>query len=118
MADRNVFVYRNIRSGMGESGIVVALITAVIPRGLLSRADLMKRKSPLGESGAEQNKSARSRAFRTDSDFGSGSERKSLPEIATVGTKQSNINAREQQSLRAALRHYRVGRKLMRRIGR
>jgi len=77
---------------IGESGIVVGFIAAVIPAGLLSGTNFMKRKRPLCESGAEQNKSAASTAFRTGSDCSIWSERKSLPEIATVGTKQSDIN--------------------------
>jgi hypothetical protein len=77
---------------IGESGIVVGFIAAVIPAGLLSGTNFMKRKRPLCESGAEQNKSAASTALRTSSDCSIGSERKSLPEITTVGTKQSDIN--------------------------
>lgn len=76
----------------------------------------MKRKSPLCESGAEQNKSATSTAFRTNSDCGIGKSRKSLPEIATVGTQQGDIDARNQWSLRIALGSYGVRRKLMRPI--
>jgi hypothetical protein len=71
----------------------------VIPDGLLGGTNFMKRKSSPGESGAEQNKSAASTAFRADSDCRIGKSRKSLPEIATVGTEQGDINAREQWSL-------------------
>jgi len=56
----------------------------------------MKRKCSSCEPGAEQNKSARSLAFRTDSDFAIGKGRKSLPEIATMGTQQGDIDARNQ----------------------
>lgn len=66
----------------------------------------MKRKSPPGESGAEQNKSTGPRAFRTHGDFSIGKSRKSLPEFATVRTKQGDIDAWGQWSLRAAVGRY------------
>jgi hypothetical protein len=100
LAGRNQFAGGEIKDEIGRSGIVAGLITAVIPRGLLGGTNFMKRKKALRESGAKQNKSAQSCAFRTDSDFGIGSERKSLPEIATVGTKQRDIDAWDQWSLR------------------
>jgi hypothetical protein len=56
----------------------------------------MKWKNSFRESGTKQNKSAGSRTFRTDSDFTIGKRRKSLPEIATVGTEQGDIDARDQ----------------------
>ena len=77
----------------------------------------MERKCSSCEPGAEQNKSARSRAFRADSDFAIRKDRKSLPEIATVGTQQGDIDARDQRSLRIALGDYRVRRKLMLPVG-
>jgi len=77
----------------------------------------MKRKRSTCEPIAEQNKSARSRAFRTDSDFAIGKGRKSLPEIATVGTQQGDINARDQWRLRIGLSGYSVRRRLMLPIG-
>ena len=77
----------------------------------------MKRKRPLCESGAEQNKSAASTAFRADSDCRIGKSRKSLPEIATVRAKQGDIDARDERSLRVALGYYCVRRKLMRPMG-
>jgi hypothetical protein len=83
---------------MTDSGVVIGLagfVIASIPAGEFSGANFMKWKNPFRESGAEQNKSARSCAFRTDSDFGIGSERKGLPEIATVRTKQRDIDARD-----------------------
>lgn len=87
---------------MADSGVVagfVGIATAVIPVGGLSGTQFMKRKNPFCETGAEQNKSARSRTFRTNSNFAIGKGRKSLPEIATVGTQQGDINARDQWSL-------------------
>ena len=87
---------------MADSGVVfrlvglVGFVTAAIPAGGLRRTNFMKRKNPFRESRAEQNKSASSRAFRTDSDFAIGKGRKSLPEIATVGTEQRDIDARNQ----------------------
>jgi len=101
---------------MTDSGVVatfVGVVTAAIPAGELSGTNFMKRKSPLRESGAEQNKSARTRAFRTDSDFAIRKGRKSLPEIATMGTQQGDINARDQWGLQIALDDYSVRRKLM-----
>jgi len=74
----------------------VGFVAAAIPAGELRGTNFMKWKNPPSESGAEQNKSAGSRAFRTDSDFTMGKRRKSLPEIATVGTEQGNIDARDQ----------------------
>lgn len=56
----------------------------------------MKRKRSLCKSGAEQNKGASPRALRTNSDFSIGKSRKSLPEFATVGAQQGNIDARDQ----------------------
>lgn len=103
-----------------DSGVVagfVGIATAAIPAGGLSRTQFMKRKYPSCESGAEQNKSARSRALRTDSDFAIGKGRKSLPEIATVGTQQGDIDARDQWSVRIPLRDYSVRRKLMLPVG-
>jgi hypothetical protein len=102
---------------IGESGIVVCFITAVIPAGLLGGANFMKRKSPPGESRAEQNKGAASTAFRTSSDCCIWSEHKSLPEITTVGTKQRDVNTRDQWSLRVALGHNCVRRRLMQPTG-
>ena len=94
-----------------DSGVVIGLVgfvAAAIPASGLSGTNFMKRKCPFCEPGAEQNKSTSPRAFRTDSDFAIGKGRKSLPEIATVGTQQGNIDARDQWSLRAALGHYYV----------
>jgi hypothetical protein len=79
-----------------ESGIVVGFITLAVPCGLLSGTNFMKRKSPLREPKAKQNKSATSTAFRTNSDCGIGKGRKSLPEIATVGAKHRDIDARDE----------------------
>ena len=76
----------------------------------------MKRKRSLRESGAEQNKSAAAGAFRTDSDFGSGSERKGLPEFAAVRTEQGDIDTWDQRRLRVALGRCVRG-KLMRSMG-
>jgi hypothetical protein len=93
---------------MADSGVVVGLagfVVAAIPAGELRGANFMKWKNSLRESGAEQNKSARSRTFRADSDFAIGKCRKSLPEIATVGTEQGDINARDQRSLRTTAGH-------------
>jgi len=112
------FGYRNIRFGIGESGIIVRFITAAVPDGLLRGADFMERKRPLRESGAEQNKSAASTTFGTNSDCCIGKSRKSLPEIATVGAKQGDVDARDQRCLRVALGCYCVRRKLMRPMGR
>jgi hypothetical protein len=93
---------------MADSGVVfrlvglvrfVSFIAAAIPLALLSGTDFMKRKNPPGESGAKQNKGARSRAFGTDSDFAIGKGCTSLPEITTVGTEQGDIDARHQWSL-------------------
>src|ERR1044071_1316093 len=111
------FGYRRDQVWKRDSGVVVHFITAVIPASLLGGTNFMKRKSSPGESGAEQNKSAASRAFRANSDCRIGKSRKSLPEIATVRTKQRDIDARDQRSLRAALGHYCVRRKLMRPMG-
>jgi len=101
-----------------ESGIVVGFIVAAIPAGLLGGTDFMKRKSPLCESGAEQNKSAASTAPRTNGDCSIWKSRKSLPEITTVGAKQSDVDARDERSLRVALGYDCVRRKLMRPMGR
>ena len=92
------------------SEIVIRFITAAIPAGLLDGTNFMKRKNPLCEPEAEQNKNTRSRAFRTVSDFAIGKGRESLPEIATVGTEQSDINARDQCRWRIALSNYSVRR--------
>ena len=82
---------------MRESGIViVGFIAAVIPGCLLGGTNFMKRERPLCESGAEKNKSTASIAFRTNSDCSTGKSRKSLPEITTVGTKQRDIDARDE----------------------
>jgi hypothetical protein len=87
---------------MADSGVVfrlvglVGFVAAAIPAGGLRRTNFMKRKNPLRESRAEQNESAGSRAFRTDSDFAIGKDCKSLSEIATVGTEQRDIDARNQ----------------------
>lgn len=105
---------------MADSGIVagfVGVVTAAIPAGGFSGTQFMKRKQFFREPGAKQNKSARSRAFRTDSDFAIGKGRKSLPEIATMGTQQGDIDARNQWSLRIALSDYSVRRKLMLPVG-
>ncbi|HEY2114444.1 MAG TPA: hypothetical protein VGJ51_05115 [Candidatus Angelobacter sp.] len=77
----------------------------------------MKRKNSLSKSGAEQNKGAGSIAFRTDSDFAIGKNRKGLPEMTTVRTQQRNIDARNQWSLRVGLGHTCVRRNLMRPMG-
>lgn len=82
-----------------DSGVVIGLagfVAAAIPASGFSGTNFMKRKNSLRESGAKQNKSARSRAFRTDSDFTIGKRRKSLPEIATAGTEQRDIDTRDQ----------------------
>ena len=87
---------------LGCSGVVGGLVGFVgfagvaIPAGWLRGANFMTWKDTFRESGAEQNKSAGSRAFRTDSDFAIGKGRKSLPEIATVRTEQRDIDARDQ----------------------
>ena len=101
---------------IGNSGVIVSftgIANAVIPMGGLSGTQFMKRKHPFCEPGAEQNKSASSRAFRTDSNFAIGKGRKSLPEIATVGTQQGDIDTRNQWGLRIALGDYRVRGKMM-----
>jgi hypothetical protein len=116
LASRNISLTEH-PAGIRESGIVVRFITVAVPDGLLGGTNFMKRKSSPGESGAEQNKSAASTAFRASSDCSIWSERKSLPEIATVGTEQSDIDAREQRSLRVSLGYYCVRRKLMRPMG-
>ena len=74
----------------------VGFVAAAIPAGELRGTNFMKWKNPPSESGAEQNKSAGSRAFRTDSDFAIGKGRKSLSEIATVRAEQRDIDARNQ----------------------
>jgi len=82
-----------------DSGVVigqVGFVAAAIPASGLSGTNFMKWKNPPGESEAEQNKRAGSRAFRPDSDFTIGKRLKSLPEIATVGTEQGDIDARDQ----------------------
>ena len=98
MADRKHSICREIQGEIGVSGIVVGFlgfVATTIPASELSGANFMKWKNSLGESGAEQNKCAGSCAFRTDSDFGIGSEGEGLPEIATVRTKQRDIDARD-----------------------
>ena len=80
----NHFASRNIRAGIGGSGIVVGLISTVIPKRLRRGMKFMKRKDPPGESGAEQNKRAGPRALRAHSDFSIGKSRESLPEFTTV----------------------------------
>ena len=108
---------------MADSGVVVAFIgfvrfaIAAIPGNWLGETNFMKRKNPPCESGAEQNKNTGPRAFRTHGDFSVGKRRKSLPKFATLGTKQRDINAREQWSLRVALSYCHVRRNLMRPIG-
>jgi hypothetical protein len=89
-----------------DSGVVAGLVgfvIAAIPGGGHSGAKFIKRKNPLRESGAKQNKSAGSRAFRTGSDFAIRKGSKGLPEFATVGTEQGDIDARNQWGLRVAL---------------
>ncbi|HEX3092195.1 MAG TPA: hypothetical protein VHW72_06210 [Candidatus Angelobacter sp.] len=83
-------------AGSGVGIGLVGFVGAAIPAGGLSGTNFMKRKNSFRESGAKQNKSARSRAFRTESDFTIGKRRKSLSEIATVGTEQRDIDARDQ----------------------
>lgn len=81
------------------SGVVIGLagfVAAAIPASELWGANFMKWKNSFRESGAKQNKSAGPRTFRTDSDFTFGKRGKSLPEIATVGTEQGDIDARDQ----------------------
>lgn len=81
------------------SGVVIGLagfVVTVIPLGLFSGTNFMKWKNSFRESGTKQDKSAGTRTFRTDSDFTIGKRRKSLPEIATVGTEQGDIDARDQ----------------------
>lgn len=105
---------------MANSRVVagfVGLATVAIPAGGLSGTQFMKRERPFCEPGAEQNKSARSRAFRTNSNFAIGKGRKSLPEIATMGAQQGDIDARDQRRLRIALDDYSVSRRLMLPIG-
>jgi hypothetical protein len=112
LARRKHLACRKIRGKIGRSGIVVGHVTAVIPLVLLSGTNFMKRKNAPCESGAEQNKSARPRAFRTNSDFSVGKSREGLPEIATLGTKQSDIDTWNQWRLRVNVR-----RNLMRPMG-
>ena len=100
-------------AGSGVVAGFVGVASAAIPAGGLSRTQFMKREHPFCEPGAEQNKGARARAFRTDSDFAIGKGRKSLPKIATMGTQQGDIDARNQWSLRIALVDGSVRRKLM-----
>ena len=106
-----------------DSGVVIGFagfagfVASAIPASGLSGTNFMKWKNPPGESGAEQNKRAGSRALRTDSDFTIGKRRKSLSEIATVGTEQGDIDARDQRRLRAALDHWHMRRKLMLPVG-
>jgi hypothetical protein len=105
---------------MKDSRVVagfVSIVTAAIPAGGLSGAQFMEWKNPLCEPGAEQNKRACSRAFGADGDFAIGKRRKSLPEIATVGTQQGDIYAREQWRLRIPLGDYSVRGKLMLPVG-
>jgi hypothetical protein len=117
LADRNHSTGSELRNEIGCSGIVVGHVAVAIPLGLFSGTYFMKRKNPPGEPGAEQNKSAASTAFRTNSDCSIGKSRKSLPKIATVGTKQSDIDAREQRGLGVAFDGHGVRRKLLRPMG-
>jgi hypothetical protein len=106
---------------MAESGVVfcvvgcvvlVGFVAVAIPADGLGGTNLVKRKKPLGESGTEQNKSTGPRTFRTDSDVAIWKRRKRLPEITTVRAEESDINARDERSLRAGVGYYWVRRRV------